>query len=85
MSERASCLAFARAAAAGGVDLGDFNARLRERIAALDRQFNLFIMVSEQEPRPSNGRLACLPVSVKENVREPAVAMEESSVPLPLL
>ncbi|MBL7160653.1 MAG: Asp-tRNA(Asn)/Glu-tRNA(Gln) amidotransferase subunit GatA [Candidatus Aenigmarchaeota archaeon] len=64
---------FLREVQRGNVDLGDFYGKMFARLRGLQREYNLFVTLSEKEafeqlrslPR---GRLQGLPVSVKDNI-----------------
>jgi aspartyl-tRNA(Asn)/glutamyl-tRNA(Gln) amidotransferase subunit A len=62
-------------AGSGNLDLRDFYSRLFKRLRELDRTYNLFVTLSEDQTitslsghRKPNGSLAGLPVSLKDNI-----------------
>jgi aspartyl-tRNA(Asn)/glutamyl-tRNA(Gln) amidotransferase subunit A len=64
---------FIARASDGSLDVQDFYSRLFKRLHELNRTFNIFVTLAEEQaklasrPRP-RGRLSCLPVSLKDNI-----------------
>jgi len=53
----------------GNIDLNDFYSKLYSRIKELDKKYDLFVTVAPKSvPKKPKGKLAGLPVSVKDNI-----------------
>jgi aspartyl-tRNA(Asn)/glutamyl-tRNA(Gln) amidotransferase subunit A len=67
--ESLSVADFVKGSRAGNIDLKDFHQRVSKAITELDKKYGLFISIAPKTGKPENkGRLAGLPVSVKDNI-----------------